>query len=109
MLPAPYGQIPAMARNRVDLPQPDGPATNTRSPACKLAETLLNSGLPFGNCRVKSSSCRSDLSDSHTLMPRGWALTCSMAALNPARRLTQAFQLARSPKTLMNHDSEPCT
>ncbi len=29
--PDPNGQIPAMARNSVDLPEPDGPLTSTRS------------------------------------------------------------------------------
>ena len=33
--PDPNGQMPAMARNSVDLPAPDGPVTSTRSPAVK--------------------------------------------------------------------------
>ena len=32
MRPLPKGQMPAMARNSVDLPDPDGPVTSTRSP-----------------------------------------------------------------------------
>ena len=32
MLPLPNGQIPANARNNVDLPEPDGPVTSTLSP-----------------------------------------------------------------------------
>src|SRR5262245_65016660 len=33
MLPSPKGQTPAMARNKVDLPAPEGPLTSTRSPS----------------------------------------------------------------------------
>ena len=29
--PSPYGQMPAIARNSVDLPAPDGPVTRTCS------------------------------------------------------------------------------
>ena len=37
--PDPNGQMPATARNSVDLPAPEGPVTSTRSPA--LSTTLL--------------------------------------------------------------------
>ena len=50
MRPEPNGQIPAIARNSVDLPEPDGPVTSMRSPLRKLNPSAFTSGLPFGNC-----------------------------------------------------------
>ena len=32
MLPSPYGQMPEMARNSVDFPEPEGPASSALSP-----------------------------------------------------------------------------
>src|SRR6185503_10230509 len=47
--PAPNGQMPAMARNSVDLPEPDGPVISVRSPLRKLNCSALTSGVPFGS------------------------------------------------------------
>ena len=51
--PAPNGQIPAMARNSVDLPEPDGPVTSVRSPLRKLNPSAFTSGVPFGRRSAK--------------------------------------------------------
>src|ERR1700760_3664718 len=56
--PLPNGQIPAMARNSVDLPAPDGPVTNVDSLARMLKLSAETSGLPFGNV---TSSCASSI------------------------------------------------
>ena len=50
MEPVPNGQMPAIARNSVDLPEPDGPVTSVRSPLRKLNPSAVTSGLPFGSC-----------------------------------------------------------
>ena len=44
MRPAPNGQMPAIARNSVDLPAPDGPVTSTRSPAEMTMSSAATSG-----------------------------------------------------------------
>ena len=46
--PDPNGQMPAMARNSVDLPAPDGPVTSTRSPGENTMCSALTSGSPLG-------------------------------------------------------------
>ena len=40
MVPFPNGQIPAMARKRVDFPEPDGPVTSVRSPLRNSSTTV---------------------------------------------------------------------
>src|SRR5260221_410568 len=48
-LPAsPYGQMPALARNNVDLPAPDGPVTKVRSLPLMLRWSVATSGVPLG-------------------------------------------------------------
>ena len=46
--PDPNGQMPAMARNSVDLPAPEGPVTSTRSPASSTRCSASTSGSPLG-------------------------------------------------------------
>ncbi len=48
MEPVPNGQMPAIARNSVDLPEPEGPVTSVRSSLRKLNPSAFTSGLPFG-------------------------------------------------------------
>src|SRR3954449_7722591 len=48
MLPVPNGQMPAMARNSVDLPEPDGPVTSTRSGVWTENASAATSGVPLG-------------------------------------------------------------
>ncbi len=55
MVPAPNGQMPAIARNRVDLPAPDGPVTSTRSPAATVMSSAATSGVPCGSRTSRSS------------------------------------------------------
>src|SRR5580692_3375643 len=52
--PVPNGQMPAMARNSVDLPAPDGPVTSVRSPARRLKLVADTNGVPFGK---RTRSC----------------------------------------------------
>ena len=47
--PPPKGQTPASARNKVDLPAPDGPLTSTRSPSLIVTSSALMSGTPLGS------------------------------------------------------------
>ena len=54
MVPAPNGQMPASARNSVDLPAPDGPLTSTRSPRPIEMSLALTSGTPFGSRTARS-------------------------------------------------------
>ena len=52
--PAPNGQMPAMARNSVDLPDPEGPVISVRSPLRRLNFSALTSGVPFGSRSARS-------------------------------------------------------
>ena len=54
MVPVPNGQTPAMARNSVDLPEPDGPVTKTRSAGWIVKASAATRGVPFGSF---TSSC----------------------------------------------------
>ena len=50
IVPVPNGQMPAMARNSVDLPEPDGPVTSTLLAAARCAmPSAATSGVPFGS------------------------------------------------------------
>ena len=49
ILPVPNGQMPAMARNKVDLPEPDGPVSSVRSPPRRLSPSAETSGVPLGS------------------------------------------------------------
>src|ERR1700682_6588618 len=90
--PLPNGQTPAMARNKVDLPAPDGPVTRVRSLLRMLKPSAETNGLPLGN--LTRSCSRSILSlpgDVTTWIES--ALLVSVAALpiaisNPSRRAT---------------------
>src|SRR3954469_12146229 len=55
IVPSPNGQMPATARNSVDLPDPDGPVRSVRSPARRLKPSAETSGLPLGRL---TRSCR---------------------------------------------------
>ena len=46
--------MPASARNNVDLPEPDGPLTSTRSPRPIEMSLALTSGTPFGSRTARS-------------------------------------------------------
>ena len=54
IVPEPNGQMPASARNSVDLPEPDGPLTSTRSPRLIEMSLALTSGTPFGSRTARS-------------------------------------------------------
>lgn len=58
--PVPYGQMPAIARNKVDLPQPEGPLTRMRAPASMTLVIGCSSGVPVGNVSASWSTvmCR---------------------------------------------------
>ena len=92
--PLPNGQMPAMARNRVDLPEPDGPVSSVRSPLRRLKASAESSGVPFGK---RSVSWRRSIAwlplDATT--PIESLDFSSLAALaiadsNPSRRATMA-------------------
>src|SRR5207302_5841837 len=92
--PLPNGQIPAMARNSVDLPEPDGPVTSVRSPARRPRPSAATSGLPLG--RFTMSLRRSiALPPSDETIPIESGLLANVVALaidisNPSRRATTA-------------------
>ena len=48
-MPLPNGQMPAIARNSVDLPDPEGPASSTRSCGAIVMPSAATCGLPFGS------------------------------------------------------------
>ena len=94
--PAPNGQMPAMARNSVDLPEPDGPVSSVRSPRAK-AEAVggdqrraVRQLHQQARCRsIALAACGRDHVD------RVGARSASVAALaiavsNPSRRATTA-------------------
>ena len=54
-VPVPNGQMPAIARNSVDLPEPDGPVTSVRSPRANAKPSAATSGAPFGRRTARSS------------------------------------------------------
>ena len=56
MWPEPNGQMPASARNRVLLPEPDRPAITVDSPGGNASRACSISREPSGNCKVTSSS-----------------------------------------------------
>src|SRR5262249_45050180 len=55
MVPAPNGHVPAIARNSVDLPAPDGPVSSTRSPAAMAMSLATISAVPCGSRTRRSS------------------------------------------------------
>jgi hypothetical protein len=54
--------MPATARNRVDLPLPEGPDTSTDSPGAIRRDASSTSTRPSGSARVTPSSARSGAS-----------------------------------------------
>ena len=52
-----YGQMPASTRNKVDLPQPDGPRISTVSPAAALSEVSASNTSPLGSEMVSGVVC----------------------------------------------------
>src|ERR1700719_1221355 len=92
--PVPNGQMPAMARNSVDLPAPDGPVTRVRSPARRLNLVAETSGVAFGN-RTRSCFRSISLPVPVDVILIESALLASLSALeidisNPSRRATTA-------------------
>ena len=58
MEPSPNGQMPAMARNSVDLPAPEGPVISVRSPSRKVSASAATTGSPCGS---RTRSCLSSI------------------------------------------------
>ena len=58
--PRPNGQMPAIVRNNVDLPDPDGPFSRMFSPLLKLMRLAVSNGLPLGSLSASSSSVIAD-------------------------------------------------
>src|SRR5262245_62824427 len=54
MRPSPSGQIPASARNRLDLPVPDGPLTSNRSAGARSSAGTDAIGSPLGSRTTRS-------------------------------------------------------
>src|SRR6185437_9712748 len=78
-LPDPNGQIPASARNSVDLPEPDGPVTRTRSPPVIVISAALTSGAPFGRRTARSLTLTADVSPAAIVMTGGAvAIACAV-------------------------------
>ncbi len=51
------GQMPANTRNKVDLPQPDGPRISTVSPAAALSDVSASNTSPLGSEMVSGVVC----------------------------------------------------
>ena len=49
--PLAKGQMPASARNSVDLPLPEGPCSSTRAPGCACTLVCDSSSAPPGSAR----------------------------------------------------------
>ena len=89
-VPAPNGQMPAIARNSVVLPDPVGPVTSTASAAGKAMSCALTSGAPVGRLTSRSSISTALASlrraTETTGGVRAAARAAAIAASNPARR-----------------------
>lgn len=92
--PEASGQIPASARNRVDLPLPDGPLSRMLSPGCTCSAVWASRRLPVGSASVRSLACRPPLAA--VSRSRGAAsLALRMADSKCVRRSVVARQAAR--------------
>src|SRR3954469_3481413 len=60
MLPLVAVSRPDARRSRVDLPQPDGPTTDTKSPGPKRRLTSVKATVPVANCMPTPSRTRGD-------------------------------------------------
>src|SRR5260221_2427599 len=111
--PLPYGQIPAMARNKVDLPAPDGPVTKVRSWLLILKRSAASSGVPLGNltrsCLRSILSLPVDATISIEPGPVGWAAALLIAISNPSRRATTDRHSASVRYVETKNDSACCT
>jgi len=92
-LPSPKGQMPAMARNSVDLPEPEGPISSVERAVPRSSAPSFTIGLPFGRRRVASRICR--LSSREVSRPSASSLIepcCAsvIAASKEVRRLIEA-------------------
>ena len=89
--PEPNGQMPAMARNNVDLPAPEGPVTSTRSPAANSDVLGGDEGLAVGQADVQTVdaiACASarGLTSIDRRRDRDAARPAAIASSNPASR-----------------------
>ena len=115
MRPEPNGQMPAIARNSVDLPEPDGPVTSTGSPRGHLDVV----GRHQRRCRSAGSPRRSSSSTARPSPVASTSITggvCAAAlrrrhgqARNPSRRWMTDRHSASERYTLMKNDSAVCT
>ena len=79
--PSPKGQTPASARNKVDLPAPDGPLTSTRSPSLIVMSFALISGTPLGSRTDRSLKLTAFASAGATAMTGGVTAASRAAAI----------------------------
>jgi hypothetical protein len=117
-VPVPNGQSPAIARNKVDLPQPEGPVTSACSPASMKRSSVATSGAPLGRC-TDNPSIVSPVLGAAGMLSDGPALAALLAAAdaraaamersNPSRRAMQARHSAKSRYTVMKNDSAVST
>src|SRR3984893_11103154 len=97
MRPSPKGQIPAIARNSVDLPDPEGPERATFSPSASTRCFVSTVRLPSG--RNRSTSSRSILGVSLALATRAGPALLSASAWSIA--ISKEFR--RSTSSLRHH------
>jgi len=111
--PLPNGQMPARARNSVDLPAPDGPVTKVRSLPRMLKLSAETSGVPFGS--LIRSCFRSILRlpvDGTTSIESVLLATTSAFLIevsNPSRRATTARHSASVRYVDTKNDNDCCT
>ena len=111
MRPCPNGQIAAIARSKVDLPQPLGPVMSTRSPVRTAMSSAAISGAPCGSRTIRLLSVSaSSPSRAVTSMAGVVAVcACAMAASKLASLSTTARHSARLEYWVTNQDSPSCT
>ena len=89
MLPWPYGQMPEMARNSVDFPEPDGPASSALSPWDNASFSVSTMRVPSGSAMWTSSSAVPPPAAALRFGPMvPSTLAFSIASLNEVRRST---------------------
>src|SRR5258708_33442822 len=91
--PLPNGQMPAIARNSVDLPAQTGPVTRMRSPLPRLKLLAETNGAPLGRRTRSSRRPISPPGDDNFPIELGLVASAAapeIAVSNPSRRATTA-------------------
>ena len=103
--PVANGQMPASARNSVDLPLPDGPLSKMLSPGPACSDAPLSSVAPVGSVKVKSRtasvSAASGCALFATELLAACARPCCATALILSSKLVSRSVVARQAARLL--------